>query len=541
MHTRIPLVAIVIAVSLSFGCIAEEFASESETTDAGDNDAGQDADAGEHELVGQAIFVSLEHGDESRNGLSPSRAVETIGKGIRLAAERETEEGETYDVAVAAGTYEESVELEPGVNIYGGFSDEDWSRDLESDEEEYRTEIRLPDDEAAEHARTVVASELDADTVLSGLHIVGYDFDPTEVGEWPGASSYALWVEESQESLRVEDSVVIAGDGAAGNDGDGGEPGEPGDSCADAHGGAGERSPSEENRCEETDAEQAPSGDSGEPIDAGGNGDTGGSGGSGGVHFCISESAPNDTCEDTDIDAESGTEGSEGNQGEDAEPAQAGTGSFADGAWRAAQPLQSATAGERGTGGGAGGAGGNCANDDTSWVVISEEFNHHGGTGGAGGAGGCPGEPGTNGEPGGGSFSIFLVDSHLATTNVELQFGNGGRGGDGGTGGRGGDGADGDDGGEGKNAPGGDASSRGGTGGDGGDGGDGGRGGHGAGACGGPSVGVATANTATVDGFENDDFKRNDAEAGPGGAGGGNDDGLAGCDGVEEDTLDLDE
>ncbi|MFW5967521.1 MAG: hypothetical protein ACOCV2_08395 [Persicimonas sp.] len=535
---------LLLLVGLSSACIADDFASErdqtadTDTDDTGDaGDTSEDVDREDDDLEGEAIFVSSEDGNNSQNGMSPDQPVATIDKGMRLAVDEETEDGKPFALAIAGGTYEEVVEVEPGVDLLGGFSAEDWSREFDSDDE-YRTLIRPPADAADEHVRTVIADGIDQQTLLSGLHIEGFQFDRRSPGDHPGASSYAVWINESDDFVALEDSVVVAGEGAAGSDGEPGEDGAEDASCDDSYAGGEKGEFETTNHCKEPEDEEAPSGLRGIPtdevVDL-----IGGEGGSGGLHFCANNDHSSDACRSGDINGVNGDRGTKGGDGSDARPATDVNGSFDDGFWQSPAAAERAQSGQPGSGGGGGGAGGNCSDNDGTIAGIGS-FHNNGGNGGDGGQGGCPGEPGESGQPGGGSFGIFVAASNLEASKVTVRVGRGGDGGDGAAGGVGVDGTTGDEGKLGDHTSGFDRT-RAGRGGDGGDGGPGGDGGDGAGGAGGPSVGVATADTATVDGLSDDNFDRNNAEPGRGGDGANEEEELLGPDGLEQNTLDFDD
>jgi|GEM_PF-1150192 len=87
------------------------------------------------------IFVSESSGNDSNNGDDPEYPKESISAGLTAAG---LLTGSCIKVYVSAGTYAESVTLENGVSLYGGFSATDWSdRDIEDrGNATYSTEIQ---------------------------------------------------------------------------------------------------------------------------------------------------------------------------------------------------------------------------------------------------------------------------------------------------------------------------------------------------------------------------------------------------------------
>ncbi|XXX78125.1 hypothetical protein WMF30_05080 [Sorangium sp. So ce134] len=138
--------------------------------------------------------------------------------------------------------------------------------------------------------------------------------------------------------------------------------------------------------------------------------------------------------------------------------------------------------GKKGQGGGGGGG----AKAGQFCEAIPNPIDGPGASGGGGGAGGCGGKGGGGGKAGGSSIGIVSLGTKLVLTEVTVEVGKAGKGGDG-AGGRGGAAG-------GSGAAGGAASPLGGSiGCDGGRGGQGGMGGPGAGGRGGHAVGIAYA------------------------------------------------
>lgn len=87
------------------------------------------------------IFVSGSSGNNSNDGDDPDYPKETISNALSAAGALT---GSFIKVYVSAGTYAESVTLEDGVSLYGGFSTTDWNdRDVEDrGNATYSTEIQ---------------------------------------------------------------------------------------------------------------------------------------------------------------------------------------------------------------------------------------------------------------------------------------------------------------------------------------------------------------------------------------------------------------
>ena len=355
-------------------------------------------------------------------------------------------------IIVAEGTYpaDEGLKLSDGLEIYGGYDPNNWSR----------SEANV-----SKLTGTVqgVLADGDVDVVLQLLHI--------EAG--PGEGSLSVYGVRAIDGsdIRLERVTVVAGDaiagvaGSPGTEGEEGEWGYDGDDGLDSSidtltfGGWGAYSPV-----------GMDGGDGGYGWDGGdgdrgweGEGPGGGAGGAGG--------ASSSTCAKGEDGADGlpgrpGTSGMEGLGGLDV-LSQAST------EWQGDHG-KPGEAGTHGSGGGGGGAGGGHGNGDTCQFT--------GSAGGGGGAGGEAGGGGKGGMAGGGSFGIYIWNSTVTVSHgSSITTGHGGAGGDGGAGGPGGSGGEGGYGGY---------SAATSIGGNGGSGGDGGAGGAGGGAAGGPSIGI---------------------------------------------------
>lgn len=455
------------------------------------DDAGVDSDCdGIDGSIADAVFVSPD-GDDLNPG-TIDLPLATLGAAIAVAAPDNTTSAR--DVYVADGAYTEpaTLELVPGVNVYGGYDPITWARDP----------VNLRPVVTVLAPVAVRAEALAATTIIDSVEFRGGD------AQAPGESAYGLFAREATD-LVLRHSRFVAGDGAPGADGaglvDDGKPilggsdgaaGQPGcedsvgpfcASCDLPTGGAGGAPPL---LCgARTGGNGGAGGQAGHGTASGQPGQPGacGSGAScapgaggvgvaacGGTNWCMAA---------TD---EAGSDGADGQPGADG--AAAAPGAFGPQGFQATQAAPG-TPGEGGAGGGGGGGGGGGDNECDSF----------GAAGGGGGSGGCGGLPGAGGRSGGASIGVYAFHSALTLYDVEMVGGDGGAGGDGvaGTpGGEGGSGAafgpngcwggpfghtgDQDDGTMG--APGG-------------DGGDGGRGGHGGGGRGGPSYGLVSVDT----------------------------------------------
>ena len=399
-----------------------------------------------------AVYVSPTGSDSSPGTMA--EPLLTIGAGISAALASGLDR-----VNIAAGRYEEHVDLESGVSLYGGYDPRDWSRDPQL------LATRIVGTVAGDP--TVVGMSV-ADITLDGLWVQASDGSPAST------SSYAV-VLESSSGVTITGSDLAAGRGASGApgaNGPGGIAGEAGDPGLigdpdGSHGlggvgglslcGAGGRGG-------RGGLEGANTGEPG--LD--GQGAGGGSGGPGG--------AGGDP-------GQPGTNGSPGRSGDAgiAGPAGAQFGEVSSARYLPGVGFPGER-GEDGAGGGGGGGGGG----QGGFLAIDGGGNGAGG----GGGGGCGGTGGLGGLGGGGSFAVLLFNStNVAITDTHITTEDGGAGADGGLGGEGGVGGLGGTGAT-------NATDEIGAGGNGGDGGSGGAGGEGGGGSGGPSIGVLVKGVA---------------------------------------------
>ena len=426
-------------------------------------------------------------------------------------------------ILVAAGDYMENVVLTDGVQLYGGYSGDFTERNPSVNT--CTISGQQPDYGAPPVTHgTINAVGISGDTVVDGFTITGYDVVDTPASG-NGHNSYAVYILDSDDSLRIANNTIVAGTGGSGAVG---ESGASGFGQLDAGGSVLQGADGQDaGSCTTGDCtiESQVGGTGGtNPFDAGANGLPGG-----GV-ICPQYDAPSYTPVDPTIDGGpgyswtldsdsgpgcgshateagwpdaiqpiSGSDGMPGEDGSDGVEGDGGTdpwGTYADGHWVGG----SSETGAAGLSGNRGGSGGSSGGIDTaSAAELPAGVSPYpiptyklGATGGGGGAGGSGGDGGEAGGAGGASIAILVawLDPASAQT-VPLLTGNtvtrvfGGAGGDGGPGGAGGAGGDG--------GLGGDSAAywidfRAGNGGDGGTGGTGGGGGGGSG---GASFGIA--------------------------------------------------
>lgn len=418
------------------------------------------------------IYVSASNGtDLPGAGMNPGDPCQTITWGLM----RTFETGRSQ-IHVADGVYTESIALNDGVDLLGGYDPDDWIRRVSPVSS---TVIR------SSSSKTVVLQNAAQPSEISGITLHGADAAA-------GTSSYAVYLRNNTGIITLTNNTIFAGHGGDGLRGS--------DRAAGAVGSAGQQG---------LDASEPFSTRSGGSGGASSCGTSGGDGG-GSVPPAIypNQSSAEDGDDGVGLSGGSGGDGGydakgvqpgngpqEGSSGDDGGAGIPGTGgsgainadgSVISGEWVAASGLAGA-AGTAGSGGGGGGSGGGVEDNGSGSAS--------GGTGGGGGAGGCAGAGGSAGEGGGGSFCVF-VDGGAAPSiagNV-FHLGHGGDGGDGGAGGAGGIGGVGGTGGEGAKL----ASSKN-FGGDGGAGGNGGAGGGGGGGGGGMACGILINNVSGAD------------------------------------------
>jgi len=444
-----------------------------------------------------AIYVSKDGNDTSQCGDGPQGVgahgpCETIQGGLERAYAEQVER-----VLVAAGSYQEEIDLFENIDLLGGYNPVNWSRNITGN----LTLITSP--AGAGHRKTVTATGISAATLFEGFVVHGATAYTTS------RNSYAIYVTGGAGALSIKNNIIYAGDGAPGSGGSPGIEGEDGTdgtqgvdafdtgtwNCQgiDSPGGGGGHL-----SCDDGDMDggnggnaecvphqgQKHSGTDG----ADGSGPGGGAGGDGGwdggtkygdKEYCFLCHLPSESMGGGH--GVNGTVGGNGAGGVECQPSDA-VGGIVSGEWMGDTGGSGGDA-DSGGGGGGGGAGGGGEAMDTG---CHEDL---GGTGGGGGSGACGGTAGTGGYPGGGAFGIFVhgTTAKPTITGNTIHRGNGGTGGVGGPGGAGGIGGDGAEGGD--EATGSDDFCTG-SGGKGGQGGNGGHGGGGGGGCGGVSYGI---------------------------------------------------
>ncbi len=519
------------------GCECE-FASATDVPDGLD----QNCDGVDGE-VDNAIFVA-KNGDDGNPGTIEAPML-TIGGAIDAAVL-----GGVRDVYVATGVYSESILLQAGVGVYGGFSSDFLQRNTIL----YETVI-IGEDFTAILPAAVTALNLSGPTgttVFQGFSVFGAD------ANGGGGSSYTIYVRDCDDTLRIENNHLIAGDGKKGAHGGGGTEGADAqdglggvnayvyddDVCTVGFlmdGGAGGASSCGRAGGDGGDSWCPDGDDDPDPGEAGvaGSGAGAGAGGAAGWDGRFSSSCGlcNVPTQSNPMEGADGAGGADGTSGAMGAACTETSGDVIAGLWT---PVDGQTGGSglHGGGGGGGGAGGGADS------LLSSCNDQIGGTGGGGGGGGCLGTGGSGGTGGGGSFGLFLVftappspltDLPQITGNL-VEGGDGGGGGDGGAGGTGGVGGSGGVGG---------ADGTGGAwcaagAGTGGDGGNGGHGGGGGGGCGGVSYciyasGYGGADLSVYKGGANVFVNGIGGDGGQGGPSLGNGGGDGG-DGVATDT-----
>lgn len=403
------------------------------TTDLPDLDGIDSNCDGVDGVLGEVVFVSADASPTTDGdaGLTPEKPVPTIQEGIALAQR----EGISY-VLVAQGEYLGKVTLVEGISIYGGYDPSDWGAGRNVDENP--TELvphssvgliggndnplsAYHEDENA--YKTVVARDIEAPTVLSGLTIYGASANDTSLSS--GASTFAVWALHSP-GLKIEHGAIVGGNAFDGKDGEKGQNGDE-SGCTPPQGGAGGAAEPNKFPCNlNENARNANSGERGQPSSEGKMVD----GGSGGLHIC--ESTDN-------AERRKGVVGNEGKAGEKGADGQAAPvndlGKFeVDGVWKAAEAIPAASGGNGG-GGGGGGAQGNFQHDVSAGSANDTDIDV-GFAGGRGGNGGCGGRAGEAGRPGGSSFGIAVIGNSIELVEVDVHLGAGGKGGKGAQGGR---------------------------------------------------------------------------------------------------------
>jgi hypothetical protein len=465
----------------------------------------------EFHLLEDAIYVSHDGTDVAGCGTNiGTDACRSITFGISEAVSQVKK-----SVLVANGSYNETVNVHPGIDLLGGYDPVTWSRDVENS-----FTVISGSSGINNHLVTVVAENIDQSTTISGFKIQG------ALNENYSGNSYTIYVDNSNENLRIINNIIYAGnagDGAAGVDGSDGIDGTPGGNghntvettsytavfnVAGGSGGTGVVSGGAGGGVhgQIIGNNQQESGAAGSSSIA----NPGGAGGIGG-HNRYTTNCGTFNTGGFSAEAEPGADGSAGSDGAGGAGGTDATGTVTDSHWEG----QKGSAGEKGNNGSGGGGGGSGGGADVSYDCTGSD-DCSGGTGGGGGGGAEGGQGGAGGMFGGGSFCIYIINSSAPVLeDNEFYLGSGGNGGNGGFGGTKGTGGTG--------GPGGQISGQWayvlGLGGNGGKGGDGGNGGGGGGGTGGSSFGIYTYNTSISTDYE-DNNAFYGGMAGKGGSGG---------------------
>jgi hypothetical protein len=512
-------------------------------------------------IVRESLYVAID-GDDSWPG-SPTRPLRSLAAALARARESLASALPRSHVFVASGSYTETLRLEDGVQVHGGYR-----RDFRAlDPAAFLVEVRAPRPSNAPGGAALVAVDVGARaTRLEWMTLRG--LDATDSGAALGA-----YLERPGRNLVLSALTIRAGvpaEGQNGEDGAAGEApaqgprtGEPPRAAREnvdrqcvagpqnqVRGGSGGRA-----ACGASDVRGGDGGSAtcpaGNGIQAGGQAGSGPSAGAAGQGGQDSIGPIPDTrcggsvcCGLADFSVPTEFQGpSPGQNGGDGRAGNPGAG-CADSLGRFVAQLwsggagQSGSDGQPGSGGGGGGSGGGV---QMNFVPVECEFEDGlGGGGGGGGAGGCGGRGGQAGQSGAPSIALLIVGGeNFLLEGVLLATSGGGRGGAGGAGGDGGAGGTGAAGGSlplmARTTPtlaGPFPGARGGSGGSGGS------GGGGGGGCGGASVGLwfvggAPGNLATL-------RARNRFELAAGGQGGAGGDGAqAGADGAQGEAADV--
>ena len=108
------------------------------------------------------------------------------------------------------------VNVKSGINLLGGYRADNWERNVSAS----ATVIRGSDTQG--DVKTLIARNIDSPTEIEGFLIYGVNAVNT------GSNSYAIYVLDSDEHLRIHNNIIFAGAGAAGNSGIDGSSGEGG-------------------------------------------------------------------------------------------------------------------------------------------------------------------------------------------------------------------------------------------------------------------------------------------------------------------------
>lgn len=139
-------------------------------------------------------------------GITTGQPCATINYGIIRA----NDSAKSY-VFVADGTYQETVAVYEGINLWGGFNPLTWVRG----EPSFRNTV-LIGSTVSPHAKTLIADSVTFATEVSGFQIKGAE--PTT----PASNSYAVWINDSDNDLVLKENQIYLGRGMDGIDGEDG-------------------------------------------------------------------------------------------------------------------------------------------------------------------------------------------------------------------------------------------------------------------------------------------------------------------------------
>lgn len=423
-----------------------------------DADFEDDNCDGSDGVVEECVYVSQSLGSETGAGTRED-PIDTIDGGIDKAIAELVPA-----VCVSGETYDGPVNVVSGINLYGGFSQQD------ADFPFRRSALAVSKIKAK--GTVFLAEAIEQET-----HIAGFTIE-ADTPDVYGESTYGVRHTGGMATLYVRYNVIDAAVGQDGIDGASGLPHADDKAPNGPKGGDGKSDGDNTPNygaapiCTEVGGRGGSGGyaSKGEAGKQGTGSTTVGTGGDA-ASFCFGDGDAGT------MGASHNTDGLPGDEGDGG----AAIGTIADGMYFPADAT-SGTIGNNGKGASGGGGGGG----GVSSFVCNKDT---GGGGGAGGCGGLGGNFGAGAQGGGGSFGVFSAAGDIVVEGNDITAQGGG------AGGMGGDGADGQYGGDGGGGgPGKDDS---GPGGPGGSGSDGGAGGPGGGGGGGPSACLAYSTSAT--------------------------------------------
>ena len=429
------------------GCeyICTQVSPNNDPIDEGFKDDNCDGTDG---VAEKCVYVSASLGNDGTGTGTRATPVQTIAKALQVA-----QTNGVPSVCLSGETYNEAVTVISGINIYGGFNQND-------PDFKFRRSANVTTTVAA------MGTVFDAPKIDQETHIEGITIEAAAMTVLKGSSTYGVRLGVGMGQLFVRYNIINVQAGADGVTGNSGAA--PGQAVA-TNGQSGGNGCSN-NNCQPNGAPGT------QCVEFGGSGGGGGYDNQPGFSGAVGSGntpaggggAQSPSCGTNQ--SKSGVDGSGGVSGNQGAPGSGGAslGIMSGGNYSPAGGGIGAL-GLNGKGGGGGGGGGGGLNK----TLCNPDT---GGGGGAGGCGGLGGNLGFGGGGGGGSFGVFAASGKVVVTGNTINTSKGGNGG------KGGNGADGQIGGGGGGKGGGaDDSAPGGLGGKGGDGGAGGPGGGGGG------------------------------------------------------------